>query len=87
MNANGLGYGALVNARKRYPRLRVVAVKAPLDILCARLEVQGRETVAEIKARLERAAAIQALGDDIIRFNNDCPLEKSIEAFVALISD
>jgi ribose 1,5-bisphosphokinase PhnN len=59
----------------------------PPDILHARLEARGRETVVEIKARLDRAAAIQALGDDVIRFNNDRPLEKSIEAFVALISD
>jgi ribose 1,5-bisphosphokinase len=78
--------GALLDARARYPALRVVEITVPLDILRARIESRGREAAAEIEARLERAAALQASGDDVIRFNNDRPLPESIDALVALLT-
>ena len=78
--------GALGDARSRYPDLHAVEITVPPEILRARLEARGRESPAEIQARLERAAALLAPGDDVIRFNNDRPLPESIDALVALLT-
>jgi ribose 1,5-bisphosphokinase len=78
--------GALGDARSRYPDLHAIEITVPPEILRARLEARGRESPTEIEARLERAAAIQASGDDVIRFNNDRPLPESIDALVALLT-
>lgn len=77
--------GALDAARVRYPGLGVIAVTVPPAVLRARLEARGRETPAEIEARLARAAALQVAGEDVINFTNDRPLAGSIHAFVGLL--
>jgi phosphonate metabolism protein PhnN/1,5-bisphosphokinase (PRPP-forming) len=76
--------GALDDARSRYPDLRVVAVTVPPEVLRARLEARGRESAAEIEARLARATALQVEGGDVIHFSNDRALAESVAAFVGL---
>ncbi len=77
---------ALDDARARYPGLRVVAVTVPPAVLRARLTARGRETAGEIEKRLERAAALQVTGDDVVVFSNDRALEDSVRAFTALFA-
>lgn len=43
-------------AMQQFPGLRVLLVTAPTAVLAARLAARGRESVADIAARLERAA-------------------------------
>ena len=45
----------LSEAAKVFPDLRVILVTAPEDVLAARLSARGRESVADIRARLDRA--------------------------------
>lgn len=78
--------GALDDTRARYPDLRAIEITVALDILRARLVARGRETAVEIEERLERAAAIRASGDDVVRFSNDRPLNESIDALVAVLT-
>jgi phosphonate metabolism protein PhnN/1,5-bisphosphokinase (PRPP-forming) len=47
---------ALALAAKVFPGLRVILVTAPDHVLAARLAARGRESVAEISDRLDRAA-------------------------------
>ena len=47
---------ALPVARQAFPDLRVILVTAPDAILAARLAERGRESAADIEARLRRAA-------------------------------
>ncbi len=47
---------ALPAAKAAFPDLRVVLVTAPDAVLAERLAARGRETEADIRARLERAA-------------------------------
>ncbi len=46
---------ALSEAAKVFPDLQVILVTAPDDVLAARLAARGRETGADIRARLARA--------------------------------
>lgn len=78
--------GALDDARRRYPNLRIIEIGVSTGALRARLEGRGRETPLEIEARLARADTLRVTSDDVIRFANDRPLEESIDAFVALLT-
>jgi ribose 1,5-bisphosphokinase len=47
---------ALPSAVKAFPGLRIIVVTAPDAVLAARLAARGRETEADIRQRLSRAA-------------------------------
>ena len=50
------GSRAMISAaRAVYPELEVILITAPAPVLAARLAARGRETTAEIEARLSRA--------------------------------
>jgi ribose 1,5-bisphosphokinase PhnN len=72
-------------ARRTFPRVRVVAVSAPRDVLAARLAERGREDAAAVARRLDRAAAYQVTGDDVIAVSNDGTVEEGIRRFVAAL--
>lgn len=72
-------------ARARYPRLCVIHVTAPLNILAQRIAARGRETAADVATRLQRAAIIAPSGADVVEICNDGRLEEAVEAFVALL--
>lgn len=46
---------ALPEASRRFPGLRVIVITAPPEVLAMRLAARGRESAAEVSARLNRA--------------------------------
>ncbi|MBL8675093.1 MAG: phosphonate metabolism protein/1,5-bisphosphokinase (PRPP-forming) PhnN [Rhodospirillales bacterium] len=77
--------GALADSRRRYPAMMVVELTAAPETLRRRLIARDRETVERIEARLVRAAALAADGDDIVRIANDGDLQDAVAALVAAI--
>lgn len=75
---------AVEAARRRYVRVVVVQVTAPLPVLAARLAGRGRETAAAIEARLARSAEVWVEG--AVELDNSGPLAVAGEAFVALVT-
>lgn len=74
----------LDDARRRYPGLTVCEVTASTDTLRARLMARGRETPAEIEARLARVGA-PTRGRDVVAVANDSDLAAAVAAFARLI--
>ncbi len=74
--------GALDEARRLFPRLRVLSIVADPEALRGRLLGRGRESDAEVEARIARAAAFEVCAPDVIEVRNDGPLEASVAAFV-----
>lgn len=74
----------LDDARERYPGLTVCVVTASTDTLRARLAARGRESPAEIEARLARVGA-PTPGRDVVTIANDGDLAVAVAAFARLI--
>lgn len=74
----------LDDARRRYRGLTVCEVVASTDTLRARLAARGRESPAEIEARLARVGA-PAVGHDVVTIANDGDLADAIAALVRLV--
>jgi phosphonate metabolism protein PhnN/1,5-bisphosphokinase (PRPP-forming) len=74
----------LDEARRRYPGLTVCEVTASAPALRARLAARGRESPAEIEARLARVGA-PTVGHDVVSIANDGALADAVAAFVRLI--
>jgi ribose 1,5-bisphosphokinase len=72
----------LDEARRLFPRVRVISITADPDALRARLLARGRESAVEVDARVARAAAFQVRASDVIEVRNDGTLETGIAAFV-----
>lgn len=77
--------GVLSSARTRFASVRIVHVTVPERVLAQRLSGRGREDANQIAARLERAAAFQLEGDDVLTLVNDGPLAQSVASFVAIL--
>jgi thymidine phosphorylase len=72
LNVIANGSRAMVAAlRDAVPHLVVVEVSAPLHLLAERIAARGRESAAEIEARLERTVASYPDGVTLIRVMND----------------
>ncbi len=72
----------IAEARKRYP-CKVIAITAPIEILAKRLAARGRETEADIAARLTRdATPVEA---DVTIINDGSP-EMAGAAFLSKLS-
>lgn len=72
-------------ARSRYSALRVVSITADPQILAERLRTRGRETEADIAARLARAEVLDVAGDDVVVVRNDRSPEEGVAQFLAAI--
>ena len=62
--------GHLPQARLSHPGLTVVHVHASPDVLARRLRARGRETEAEVQARLRRALAFEPPADALCLAND-----------------
>lgn len=62
--------GHLPQARQAWPGLTVVHVDASPEVLAARLRARGRETEAEVQARLRRALAFEPPADALCVAND-----------------
>jgi ribose 1,5-bisphosphokinase len=65
-------------AQSLYPGLTGVYVHAPAEVLQRRLMARGRETVEEVRARIERAAALSE-PEGVVRVCNDGGLAEAGE--------
>lgn len=74
----------LDDARRRYHGLTVCEVTASIDTLRARLTARGRESPAEIGARLARVGT-PTVGHDVVTIANDGDLADAVAAFARLI--
>jgi phosphonate metabolism protein PhnN/1,5-bisphosphokinase (PRPP-forming) len=79
-----LSRAVLAEAAARYP-LRVLLVTAPRDVLAARLAARGRESAADIAARLARDPGLPE-GLDIEQVANDGTPEQGVARMVAALS-
>lgn len=70
---------------ERYPNMGVILVTASPQVLAARLVQRGRETQAQIEARLARASYDVAPGLPVRRVENDGALDDAVEAFLAAL--
>ena len=76
---------ALPAAQQRFPGLTVLRVSAPSRVLAERLAARGRESVAEIEARLARASYQLPEGLSVIDIANDTtPVEGARRLLAAL---
>lgn len=80
-----LSRGALPEARRRFPRVLVVHVTAPQEVIAQRLAARGRESVEAIRARLAREAArSDTLAADLV-VQNDRPIEVTGGALLSFL--
>jgi phosphonate metabolism protein PhnN/1,5-bisphosphokinase (PRPP-forming) len=76
--------GAVARARQSLGRVHVVLVTASPDILARRLAGRGRESAAQIEARLERGGAFDATDCDAM-IRNDGDAFEAITRFVGTL--
>jgi len=79
-----LSRAVLHEAGARYP-LRVLNITAPMEVLAARLAARGRETAADIAARLAREVALPD-GLDIERVMNDADVAEGVARVLAVLN-
>lgn len=77
--------GASGDARRRYQRVYLILVDCPLDIRAARLAARGRETEAEIRARLARSVSSFDPAEADLRIDNSGPLAKGVDTLVTAL--
>jgi phosphonate metabolism protein PhnN/1,5-bisphosphokinase (PRPP-forming) len=79
-----LSRGVLAAAAARFP-LRVLNITAPIAVLAARLGARGRESAADIAARLAREAPLPA-GLDVETIGNDADVASGVVRVLAALS-
>jgi ribose 1,5-bisphosphokinase len=76
---------ALPAAKARFPDLQVILITAPDAILAERLAARGRETAADIRDRLARAAFRLPDGITAVTIQNDSTPEVAIARLLAAL--
>jgi len=76
----------LATARAHFPRLRIINVTAPPEILAVRLAKRGRESAEDIQARLARASDSPVAGADVIEVANDGSVAAGAARFLAALT-
>ena len=82
----------LKQVRERYPNVLAIVLRVDSHVLRERLIARGRETPAQISARLKRNELfLESVGglnaDHVHVINNSAPLEKAVQHLLALIDD
>ncbi|TCO73045.1 phosphonate metabolism protein/1,5-bisphosphokinase (PRPP-forming) PhnN [Rhodovulum euryhalinum] len=75
----------LAEAAARYPGIRVLHVTACPETLARRLAGRGRESDADIAARLGRADYVLPEGLPVTAIANDGPLDEAVAALLAAL--
>ncbi len=75
------------DVRSRFGTIRVILVDADRQNLAQRLAARGRETAAEIDARLQRASDFDLTGGDVVVVRNDGTPAEGISALVVALRD
>lgn len=76
---------ALAAAKATFADLRVIEITVSSQVLATRLAARGRESEAEIAARLSRAALPLPEGIEAVRIFNDTTPEAGIAALIAAL--
>jgi ribose 1,5-bisphosphokinase len=71
--------------RTRYQQFLLVVMSAHRDVIAARLRARGRESDAEIVARLNRIAVEDTVRYEAIRLENSGPPERAGDRFVKIL--
>jgi ribose 1,5-bisphosphokinase len=71
--------------RERYQQFLLVVVSAHRDVIAARLRARGRESDAEIVARLNRIAVEDTVRYEAVRLENSGPPERAGDRFVSIL--
>lgn len=79
-----LSRGAVEDARRLFPRVRVALVTAPAEVLAARLAGRARASDGSIDDRL-KATAAPIVGPDVTVIDNGGRLEDAVAAFADLL--
>lgn len=76
---------AIGAAMERLPGLRVIRITAPSKVLAERLAARGRESRAEIEARLARASYDLPEGVDVVDVVNDATPDIGVARLLAAL--
>lgn len=74
----------IAEARARLVPVLVIAIAASPETLAGRLASRGRETTADIAARLARSGALTPASADVA-IDNDGALDEAVDRFVAVL--
>jgi len=77
----------LGEARARFAKVKVISIMADPARLAERLALRGRESPADIQARLARAGAVAVTGEDVVEVRNDGTPDEGVALMVAAILD
>lgn len=80
-----LSRAALSDAQARFPRVQIVSVTVPVDVLATRLAARGRETAEAIAERLNREGACDVAFKADLTLRNDRALSETGEELVAFL--
>lgn len=69
-------------ARQKYPDCKIILVEADQKTRAHRLAARGRESEAEIAARIDRDAPMDGVGPEPVRIDNSGSLQASVTAMV-----
>lgn len=82
--ANG-SRGMIAALAARVPRMVVIEVSAPPEVLAARILARGRETPEQAQLRVQRQVKAHAADVPTLQVANDGTLQQGIERFVAAL--
>jgi ribose 1,5-bisphosphokinase len=77
--------GSIAAAERLAQRVVVVNITAPDAVLARRLAARGRESEADIAARLARAAPLRTQSAELVAIRNDRTVAEAAGEFVALL--
>lgn len=73
-------------ARQWFPKVKVLSVTVPENLLAARLRARGRESEDSIRDRLARARAYAVSGPDVTEIDNGRPIDEAARQMVDALS-
>lgn len=76
----------VIEAARDLARVRVLNLTVPAEVLRRRLAARGRESAAEIDARVARAVAVPVHGPDVVTIVNDDSVETALSRMLAAIA-